>query len=542
MRTFLFLAPPLLGALLGSTSVFIGLRLLFWPTREIRIFARRLPLTPGWFLRERGRIARMSGKLLASELLSGELLADRLADPDLRAALEKELGGRIDVLLSLESGKIVSGALGPGEIVFPRLAQEALGHLVASEAFSQALALALGRALTLVDNLPLSILVPPRSAADAARLIFSPDNIERFKRITADSIDEAYGLVSRSPDTGIGGALMVVSGKQPPGRSYIGGILPPESLEPLIGLLIDGLYRSAIPVVENFLNMGEMRKLLESSAKEIVRRAISRLNVVQRLIVGAANYEKTIAETMPETVEDLVDTVSNLLRSPLMAAKAREAVLDAWRDSFEPDLHASLGLKINTFISHEAALTAAAATLDILARHGPELALRAASLIADRPDTTLGSFFSFLGISGGELAKRGAVDLASLLGSEGGTGRAGGTALAESMKALVATLLESLGAEPLGSILGTDEAWKRDMSAWLADRSLALVASESGRIIDGLEIDKAVVAKIEALDMLEAKRIFGEAAKHEGRILLAIGAAIGAAIGLSEAIVMLFFY
>ena len=42
-----YLARPLVGAVIGYFTNFIAVKMLFFPKREIRVFGKRLPFTPG---------------------------------------------------------------------------------------------------------------------------------------------------------------------------------------------------------------------------------------------------------------------------------------------------------------------------------------------------------------------------------------------------------------------------------------------------------------------------------------------------------------
>lgn len=46
------LAGPIIGALIGYCTNYIAVKMLFYPKQEVRIFGRKLPFTPGQFLKE----------------------------------------------------------------------------------------------------------------------------------------------------------------------------------------------------------------------------------------------------------------------------------------------------------------------------------------------------------------------------------------------------------------------------------------------------------------------------------------------------------
>ncbi len=290
--------PMSVGIVFGASFALVARWLLFHPRRPLALFGRRLPFSPGFFEKLKPGLARTVGELFDRELVSGELLASRLADPGIRAELVLELRQRLDSALAQSTTELFAGFDKGKDAVVADLAREAASNLIKSREFSSAMALALGRAMVLVEDIPLSLLLPPSLARSAAVTLLSPANLARFEALVKAWID------GTSPGTDGGKGALIPTTHTGPAEldptGFIAGIIPAESLEPLVELLVEGLFSASIPVVERFLNDGETRREIERSALEMVRRAIARLNVVQRLIVGAANYERSIAETMPD--------------------------------------------------------------------------------------------------------------------------------------------------------------------------------------------------------------------------------------------------
>ncbi len=76
---------PLVGAVIGYSTNWLAIKMLFRPYEEKKIGNIRIPFTPGVIPRERGRIAASLGqavgeKLLTEEVIKGELLNERVID------------------------------------------------------------------------------------------------------------------------------------------------------------------------------------------------------------------------------------------------------------------------------------------------------------------------------------------------------------------------------------------------------------------------------------------------------------------------------
>jgi len=77
-----WLMGPAIGSIIGYITNDIAVRMMFRPHREIRLFGRRVPFTPGLIPKERPRLARAIRDVLDQELLSREVLESALLSDD----------------------------------------------------------------------------------------------------------------------------------------------------------------------------------------------------------------------------------------------------------------------------------------------------------------------------------------------------------------------------------------------------------------------------------------------------------------------------
>ncbi|MDR2719020.1 MAG: DUF445 family protein, partial [Treponema sp.] len=109
-RALLFIIPPVAGAIIGFVTNAIAIKMLFRPLREIRVFGLRLPFTPGILPRQRKRLAVSIGSMVERELLTAEVLRNRLANIDIKSfrGVVAEFLRRDDVRKEFESkGRIL---------------------------------------------------------------------------------------------------------------------------------------------------------------------------------------------------------------------------------------------------------------------------------------------------------------------------------------------------------------------------------------------------------------------------------------------------
>jgi uncharacterized membrane protein YheB (UPF0754 family) len=98
---FIWVIPPLVGAVIGYVTNAVAIKMLFRPLKELRIFGVRVPFTPGILPRERRKLADSIGRMVQRELLTPEILKERLARPETAESLEKSLAEYTGKLLSM---------------------------------------------------------------------------------------------------------------------------------------------------------------------------------------------------------------------------------------------------------------------------------------------------------------------------------------------------------------------------------------------------------------------------------------------------------
>lgn len=73
-----YIATPIIGAVIGYVTNWIAVKMLFRPRKEIRVFGKRLPFTPGVIPRGKGRLARAIGNAVETQLLTPEYMGEKL--------------------------------------------------------------------------------------------------------------------------------------------------------------------------------------------------------------------------------------------------------------------------------------------------------------------------------------------------------------------------------------------------------------------------------------------------------------------------------
>ena len=130
MNNILFwVLPPLVGAFIGYVTNLVAIKMLFRPLNKVRLFGLPLPFTPGILPKERHKLADSIGRMVEQELLTSEVLRERLARTEVREKIGSTLGTYTEQLLQ----RPLSGWLEESDDTF--LLNEVLSGFINSDVF-----------------------------------------------------------------------------------------------------------------------------------------------------------------------------------------------------------------------------------------------------------------------------------------------------------------------------------------------------------------------------------------------------------------------
>lgn len=91
-----YIATPIIGAIIGYVTNWIAVKMLFRPRKEIRVFGKRLPFTPGVIPRGQSRLARAVGNVVETQLLTPEYMGEKLLSKDSEKEFKSHVQSWID--------------------------------------------------------------------------------------------------------------------------------------------------------------------------------------------------------------------------------------------------------------------------------------------------------------------------------------------------------------------------------------------------------------------------------------------------------------
>lgn len=143
------LTGALVGGVIGYFTNYIAVKMLFRPRKEIRLFGRVLPFTPGVIPKRRGDLARAVGSAVSETLIGKDELTEMLTGEKMQNAFANGVSSALDDLVREKSINEALNALAGEETVSAarekilariqariaeRLNQMDLGHAIADAA------------------------------------------------------------------------------------------------------------------------------------------------------------------------------------------------------------------------------------------------------------------------------------------------------------------------------------------------------------------------------------------------------------------------
>ncbi len=78
-----FIAPPVVGGVVGYFTNDLAIRMLFRPLKPVYLFGDKLPMTPGMIPKNKERLAAGIGDMVSGKLMSSDVLAETLLSPEM---------------------------------------------------------------------------------------------------------------------------------------------------------------------------------------------------------------------------------------------------------------------------------------------------------------------------------------------------------------------------------------------------------------------------------------------------------------------------
>lgn len=491
--------PPLLGAAIGYATNFVAIRMLFRPLVQKRLLGIPIPLTPGVIPRQRRQLARSIGRVVSRELLTPDAIRSQLKRPEFLERLRVQIEGLTGKLLAMPV-RTLAGAVQSAPAQLERGLSSLLYRLVRSHGFIYALRALIGRALEAAGS---------RTLGEVAEDLTLATFVQQ--RLVPRLADAEVGRR-------VGRAIRDVADRP---NTTLGDLLAPAAAERLAAMLPE-LMPSLMRELVGWLSRPAMRGELETRGRLLLASVLDQLNIVQKLFVGAAQYNRTLYERMPEIVEETLRQLELTADDPKVVAHMQEALSESLASARSRPLSDLLPESTESRVS-ELWGTLAGGFLSRL------LDTSVQRFLEEHGQTPVAELAArYLGVSVSETVDAVSDRLLRYLSDER-TARL----VAAQIAAAVDGLADS-GEVTVAELLAIGDDTKAALDGVVAARAERLIGEQVPPLVAALDVERLVIDRIDALEVHDVERILlGVIARHLKWINM-LGALLGSLIGLTQ--------
>jgi uncharacterized membrane protein YheB (UPF0754 family) len=543
-RVLPWVAPPLLGAVIGYVTNDIAIRMLFRPLTEKRLFGLRIPFTPGIIPKQRYELAESIARMVSRELITPDAVREQMASPGFRERLESNvqslLGDLLDRPLSALGGAESEALLASLE----RFLADALAGFFSSRSFIHGARTLIAGGVRRLSGLTLGEVLhggagsalPGLGELVAERLlplVSSPENRRRAARAVRGWLEARQSSAQPSQAAFVDPGLSVdAKAGQPaevpaePGP----GLEPPVELLQSLGSLGGLLVPPLLEALFGWLEQAGTRAELEARGQDLLRGILDKLNVLQKFLVTAGQFDRRLEQKMPEIVEDLLralrgyafqDRILERLKVLPGEAIQRWVLRPGGPSAIDPQEAAALVERALAGLDGEAFRRR-------LARGVERWAGR-------QRDRSLGGLIQrLLGLGEQELTELASVRVLDYLSRPESA-----QAIAAEVVGFSRRFLQEHAGESLRLLLRVEPEAQRRAGAWLSARLLAILGQRVPVLIEGFDIRQLVVAKVNALDVAQVEKLLLMVIARQLKWINLFGGILGALIGLAQLLLRL---
>jgi uncharacterized membrane protein YheB (UPF0754 family) len=285
-NVLIWLVPPFIGAIIGYITNAVAIKMLFRPLKEVRLFGMRLPFTPGILPRQRHELADSIGRMVERDLLTPDILRQRLAREDIRQGITASIAGYTEKVLAAPLASLLN------------------------QEFPAALCHDMPMFDTLMDTFMTALL---EHAVDRGM----------------------FNLSIRD----LAGAEQMEKLRNTLGRFLLRTSVDQKRLESLVPVLENAYPRISESCIR-FLKKAEIHQELETQGKLFLAQVLNKLNSLQRFFISAGQYDKAIYDRMSEIIDDLIEQLDHLFKDEAIRRRLIGFSLDSARQfvsAKEPD-------------------------------------------------------------------------------------------------------------------------------------------------------------------------------------------------------------
>lgn len=492
--------PPLLGAVIGYVTNALAIRMLFRPHTRWRFLGIPVPFTPGVIPRQRDRLAESIATMVSEKLLTPEILLGHLRESRFRDTVATGVQGITSEWLSRPLSEPVRTRI---HAVVDSGAEWLHGAVIRFAASPAA------ESLATVIAAEITQWMRDQRASDLVGSNAGP-------RIAALVLDRGGPLLRETVrgmlDRGFASEQSLAE-------------LLPDSVQGRIRPLAARLYPRISEALVTWLESPDTRAELNTRGRELIKRVLGRLNLLQRFLVSATQYDRTLDQQMPEIVDDLLGSVRESAENP----ENRHRILDR----IEHLVRGLLARPIPVLLSEleldpdELSDRVDASLVQLLNRDDVRQSVeRIADSLIGGEASIADLAAKITGAETGALEDRIAGLLQSAISDSERV-----AALVGRLRSMVYGMIDRSGSSSVMEVAGITSEQKRRLDGAVTERALELVETRVPGVLQAVNIHGLVVNRINSLDMENVERLLLMVIQRHLKWINVFGALLGALIG-----------
>jgi uncharacterized membrane protein YheB (UPF0754 family) len=508
-----WILPPFLGAVIGYVTNAIAIRMLFRPLAEIRVLGVRLPLTPGIIPKQRGQLAESIGQMVSRELLTEEAVRRQLATENFQIKLEQNIDSLLGDIITTPLAELQKGNQ---ELVFTSVEgflSEGLYSFFSSRSFIHGVRGILSRVVRSLGEKRIGELI---GEAPVGALV-----VERL--IPLLSQPESRGKIAR--------ALEGWLERRRRGNERLSSLLSEELTQVLTDLLAT-LLPSIFDSLFRWLDQEDVRDQMNRRGKRLLRTVLEKLNVLQRFLISAGQFDRTIEQKMPEIVEEAVAALRSYAYEEDTIAGLKDVLgrsFSRWRETpaaelfnkIRPGLAAELVERLSLRAGNEETRKRIAAGID-----------RLLGKVADR---TIGEILQ----RALRIPEQEAVDYVSNKVLTFLSRKETSQAIAAEVVSFSRKFMAEHRQNNISELLHIEPVLQRRASAYLSVQLIRIIDARLPAFIESFDVRQLVVEKINGLDVAQVEKLLLMVIQKHLRWINVFGGILGALIGFSQIVLRL---
>ena len=501
--------PPFIGAVIGYITNALAIRMLFRPLTQKRFLGLRVPLTPGIIPKQRFELAESIGRMVSRELITEDALKRQLASEKFQKRLYVNIGSLLEHLFKINLGALRQEKYSFFYKFLEGFLDESLYRAFTSLSFIRS-------SRTFVSNLVHSLF--QRELDDLA----GAGTIEAF--LKGNLVPK---LTSRETRKTLSHAIKKWLQKGGEEGKALSTFIP-EELPAVLGGFLSTMLSPMFEAIFRWLHTEGMRRELETRGKFLLRDIFDKLNLLQKFIISAGQFDRTLEEKMPEIVEEALNYLEQTSADEENRAKIIQAVergIRKWRSLTLNEVMTKVDKKNDLGSLLENILLSID---EEKLKSGISAAL--GGVFTSYRKRPIGEMLAkYLGLQEQDIGDFLANQFLSYISK-----RESSKNLAGEIISFVHRFLEEQEETTIGKFLNINNEKTKKITLFLTEELIKILNSQLPSLIRSFDIQELVVDKVNALEVIEVERLLLQVIASHLKWINLFGALLGALIGLSQ--------